>query len=37
MRDKVGIRMRAEERLERLKAKAVRVVTRAAKYVLKKQ
>ena len=29
---KVGIRMRAEERLERLKAKAVRVVTRAAKY-----
>ena len=35
MRDKVGIRMRAEERLERLKAKAVRVVTRAAKYSLK--
>ena len=32
---KVGIRMRAEERLERLKAKAVRVVTRAAKYSLK--
>ena len=32
MRDRVGIRMRAEERLERLKAKAVRVVTRAAKY-----